>query len=74
MTAPFIHASDGGMIRHALCESPLGDVTDYERDVDCSDCLDALEGAGWGLRGRMSAHGFQFLGRATSTAERGQAN
>lgn len=60
MTAPFIHAPDGGILGRPLCESPAGDVTGYERFVDCPDCLDALETAGWDLRQRMRAHGFQF--------------
>lgn len=38
-----IHAIDGGMFGHALCEEPTGDSTTYERDVTCSDCLDLLE-------------------------------
>jgi hypothetical protein len=58
---PPIHAPDGGIVGHALCENPHGDVTDYERDVDCPDCLDALDEADVSLRQRMRNHGFQFL-------------
>ena len=58
---PFIHAPDGGSFGHALCENPRGDVTEYERDVDCGECLDALERADVGLLQRMRKHGFQFL-------------
>jgi len=68
---PVIHAPDGGIVGHALCENPRGDVTDYERDVDCPDCLDALDGADIALRQRLRKHGFQFLapqiGRVTRT-------
>lgn len=38
-----IHAIDGGMFGHALCEEPTGDSTTYERDVTCVDCLDQIE-------------------------------
>jgi hypothetical protein len=74
LTKPLVHAPDGGLLGHALCESPNGDVTDYERDVDCPDCLDALEGADWGICQRMSAHGFQFLSPDWPTRQAGKAS
>lgn len=43
MSAPQIHAPDGGIFGHALCEEPTGDTTIWEHDVTCSDCLDLLE-------------------------------
>ena len=56
MARILVHAPDGGIFRRALCENPEGDVTDYEQDVDCSDCLDTLEEAEPDLRSRMRAH------------------
>ena len=43
MAAPLIHAPDGGVLGHALCQNPTGDVTTTERDVTCPDCDDELE-------------------------------
>ena len=64
MTArTFIHAPDGGIAGHALCENPSGDVAGRERDVDCPDCLDALEAASEELRERLGGHGFLFAPR-----------
>lgn len=42
MSAPKIHATDGGMFGHALCEEPTGD-TARDSDATCQDCLDLLE-------------------------------
>ena len=68
-TRPVIHAPDGGMFGHSLCENPQGDVTDYEQHVDCPDCLDALDRAAEELRQRMRDHGFQFrAARASGSA------
>lgn len=53
-----IHAIDGGIFGHALCEEPTGDSTDYERDVTCSDCLDLLEQIDPELLIRMCKHGW----------------
>lgn len=38
-----IHAPDGGSITGALCQEVTGDVTTAERDVNCGECLDALD-------------------------------
>lgn len=38
-----IHAPDGGSITGALCQEVTGDVTAAERDVNCGECLDALD-------------------------------
>jgi hypothetical protein len=45
-----IHAIDGGIFDHALCEEPTGDSTIYERDVTCLDCLDILESVDFDAR------------------------
>lgn len=58
MAAPLIHAIDGGMFGHALCEEPTGDSTDYERDVTCSECLDLIERAKPELIQRMCRQGW----------------
>jgi hypothetical protein len=62
---PPIHAPDGGAFAHALCENPSGDINDYERYVDCPECLDALDAADVGLRQRLRKHGFHFLAGQT---------
>lgn len=43
MARNVIHAPDGAMIPGSLCQEPTGDVSTFECDVDCSDCLDLLE-------------------------------
>lgn len=57
MPNPAIHAPHGSTLcPGALCESPSGDVTTRECDVDCPDCLDLLA---------ESSTGFQQLARGT---------
>lgn len=53
-----IHAIDGGMFGHALCEEPAGDTANHEGDVTCSDCLDLVESADQDLMGRLYAAGW----------------
>jgi len=43
MSAPVVHAPDGGGIVGDLCEEPTGDVTLDLHGVDCPDCLDILD-------------------------------
>ncbi|OHU12833.1 hypothetical protein BKG75_17630 [Mycobacteroides chelonae] len=43
MAHKVIHAPDGGSIPNALCEEPTGDVSTFESDIDCPECLDGLE-------------------------------
>jgi len=43
MSAPVVHAPDGGGIVGALSEEPAGDVTLDLAGVDCPDCLDILD-------------------------------
>lgn len=43
MSRKVIHAPDGGSVPGALCQERSGDVTTSEHDVDCGECLDALE-------------------------------
>lgn len=62
MSAPEIHAPDGGMFGHSLCQEPQGDVTDREQDVTCRDCQDELDDAAPALRVRLARRGFQFRG------------
>jgi len=56
--AALIHAIDGGMFGHALCEEPTGDSTTYERDVTCSDCLDIIEEGDQVLAARLQRVGW----------------
>lgn len=53
-----IHAIDGGIFGHALCEEPTGDTTAWERDVTCSECLDLVEQAEPELLIRMCERGW----------------
>jgi hypothetical protein len=53
-----VHAIDGGMFGHALCEEPTGDSTTYERDVTCSDCLDLIETMEPGQAARLRRAGW----------------
>lgn len=43
MARKVTHAPDGGTIPGSLCEEPTGDVSEFEHDVDCPECLDRLE-------------------------------
>ena len=43
MSAPVVHAPDGGSIVGALCEEPTGDVALDLDGVNCPDCLDILD-------------------------------
>lgn len=43
MARKVTHAPDGGAIPGPLCEEPTGDVSTFENDVDCPECLDRLE-------------------------------
>lgn len=43
MARKVIHAPDGAMIPGSLCQEPTGDVSTFECDVDCADCLDLFE-------------------------------
>jgi hypothetical protein len=43
MALKVIHAPDGATIPGSLCEEPTGDVSTFESDVDCPECLDRLE-------------------------------
>jgi hypothetical protein len=71
--APEIHAPDGGIVGHSLCQNPAGDVTEYERDVTCPECLSELEQAGPELRIRMCKNGFTFAARQALPADRRRA-
>ncbi|SHX98371.1 Uncharacterised protein [Mycobacteroides abscessus subsp. abscessus] len=43
MSRIVVHAPDGGWIPGSLCQEPTGDLSIYEADVTCLDCLDVLE-------------------------------
>lgn len=53
-----IHAIDGGMFGHALCEEPTGDSTTFERDVTCGECCDLVEAADQSLLARLQRAGW----------------
>ncbi len=38
-----IHAPDGDSVTGSLCHEVSGDVTTVEHDVNCGECLDALD-------------------------------
>lgn len=61
MSASVIHAIDGGIFNHALCEEPTGDSTTYESDVTCSECLDLIDEADPDLMLRMRRRGWVRL-------------
>ena len=71
MARKVIHAPDGAMIPGSLCQEPTGDVSTFECDVDCADCLDLLEGVGENLRpARSSAQGTAGLSSCGRTHRR----
>jgi hypothetical protein len=65
-----IHAIDGGMFGHALCEEPTGDTTDYERDVTCGDCLDLLDDLDEDHRDRLRQRGWVSVPRQWDRRDR----
>lgn len=56
---PTIHAPDGGVFGHALCQEPTGDVSHRERDVTCGDCLDLVDNADQALTIRLRRAGWE---------------